>query len=683
MERPFETLVHALAEGLAADASLQLREDAVGEADQACSVNAAFLVALCGEDHPQSARARRLLSRLQGDPVWQGPARFYLDGLERVRSEVQRVCDEDPAFLDRLEQAAEKLKAPGMGEDPFEAAETAWTVLFPEGAGIRGREKERVRAIRRSREVRIRALNPSPLRRPGTETLFTANVLLTVPTERTLQNGSLPRKLRRRLEPVCRELQQIWYDHPVEVGAPPEHNEILYGLRGLNEAAAFEKHRGNLPSDGRLTCLLSVSVTHRGLHAVARDYIREEIRRFGGFEHLHVFAFTESDTNRLGREVLKPAADRYLGEGHPAADFPEMFGVDGEYGRHFSFLKAVAALWQVLVDPAVRATFKIDLDQVFPQERLVAETGASALDHLRTPLWGAQGVDAQERPVDLGLLAGSLVNEGDIHRGLFTPDVRFPAHAPSADELVFFSALPQALSTEAEMTARYGSARPDGRTTCLQRVHVTGGTTGALVDALSRHRPFTPSFMGRAEDQAYLLSSLGGVGPRPAYLHEPGLVMRHDKASFAADAVRSARPSKLLGDDLRILLFSAYARVLPTPVPSLKEVLDPFTGAFISRIPETVVFLRSSLRASAAFSARRAEEGLRLVREGSNRIGATLAFTHGDECPLKRVYQRERRGWNRFYDVIESLEGALERGDGEALRLRGLARRIIRECAIS
>ena len=59
----------------------------------------------------------------------------------------------------------------------------------------------------------------------------------------------------------------------------------------------------------------------------------------------------------------------------------------------------------------MRATFKIDLDQVFPQEELLETMGASAFELLCTPLWGAHGRDAQDRSVSLGMIAGALVNE--------------------------------------------------------------------------------------------------------------------------------------------------------------------------------------------------------------------------------------------------------------------------------
>ena len=123
------------------------------------------------------------------------------------------------------------------------------------------------------------------------------------------------------------------------------------------------------------------------------------------------------------------------------------------------------------------------------------------------------------------------------------------------------------------MMERYDTPEWDGPTACIERVHVTGGTNGILVDALRRHRPFTPSFVGRAEDQAYLLSVLGRPGdrgadgstPRLAYVHAAGLIMRHDKEAFAGEAIAAAEAGKLLGDDVRILQFSAYAGAIAGP----------------------------------------------------------------------------------------------------------------------
>ncbi|HVQ22900.1 MAG TPA: hypothetical protein VMT36_06475, partial [Candidatus Saccharimonadia bacterium] len=512
------------------------------------SLTAAFLVALCGHRHPAFGRAIAHLDAAPPDAP-AGLADLYRRAMEMVTEEIERASASDPDVAERLAMAVVRLGSP-RGGDP---AEILWSVFFPEGVGIRGHEAEREGTLRAARTVTVLAHNPAPLVDPGRELLFTSNVLLTTPSPaHRLEALPYPADLRRDLAVAAAQPQTHWYDHPIQIGVEPAGNELLYGLRGLDEAVEFERRRAS--GTDRVTCLLSVSVTHPGLHAIARRYVEAELAAAEPLRHLDVFVFTEDDTGRLVDEVMGPSADRYLPSDDGAtpatrrARLRDAFGVDGAYGRHYTFLKAVTALWQVLVDPAVRGTFKIDLDQVFPQAELVAETGASAFEHLATPLWGGIGRDPLGRELELGMIAGALVNERDIGGGLFTPDVAYPVGPLTPDRHVFFSGLPQALSTRAEMMERYDTPDRDGRTTCLQRVHVTGGTNGILVDALRRHRPFTPSFVGRAEDQAYLLSVLGrkdmdsvdGSGPRLAYTHAAGLIMRHDKDAFAGAAMAAA-----------------------------------------------------------------------------------------------------------------------------------------------
>jgi hypothetical protein len=342
----------------------------------------------------------------------------------------------------------------------------------------------------------------------------------------------------------------------------------------------------------------------------------------------------------------------------------------------------VAALWNVLIDPAIRATFKIDLDQVFPQDLLVNQTGGSAFELLQTPLWGAQGLDDLGRPLELGLIAGALVNEKDACRSIFSPDVPFPKGPLAPDEYIFYSTLPQALSTEAEMMARPGRGLPEGKGACLQRIHVTGGTNGVLVDSLRRHRPFTPSFIGRAEDQAYLLSVLQEKGPRLAYVHRDGLIMRHDKEAFAQEAIETARVSKLVGDYIRILYYSAYGRLLSNDITSIKETVDPFTGCFISHIPNTVVFLRFALKALWFFAQGMGNEGLEFVTKGAPRILDTIRFVHGDDSSLEACYRKERRDWHIYYDTLTAIEHGLKEKDTFAVTLKKKAEAITAQCCV-
>ncbi len=647
------------------------------------SINAAFFIRLAGPGHPAFHAAGKLLERAKQTEGVEAAAQFYLNGIERMIREIDSVrrgdSDVDHALTTLREWAADEENR----QETEAAPEKIWGVFFPEAVGLRDQTDEKIEALRRKRTVEILSLNPDPISDPCRQILFTANALLTLPAAGTrLEALPLSEKLRKMLAPVLEESQQYWFDHPIQIGTAPESNEVLYGLRGLEQVLAFEQARGNATADARLTCILSVSVTHDGLHAVAKRYLKEAFEQSGGFNRLDVYMFSETDTDRIAKEILAPAACHYLGVDKAEA-LLSVFGVDGEYGRHYSFLKAVSALWQVLVAPEVKATFKIDLDQVFPQEELAKETGMSAFSHFKTPLWGAKALDTDGAALDLGMIAGALVNEKDIGRSVFTPDVPFPDRFPAFDDYVFFNPLPQAISTRTEMMTRYDTDALDGKRRCIQRIHITGGTTGIRIESLFKHRPFTPSFIGRAEDQAYLLSVICRDDDRLAYVHKDGLIMRHDKDAFAGQAIASARIGTLIGDYVRLLYFSAYARVLTEDITFIKKILDPFTGCFISKLPETVVMLRFALKAASLFAAGKTSQGVDFVLNGAGRLKKAFDFIREENGLLRRQYETERSGWNLYYDTLRALGESLGKGDGFAAGLKEKTAEIIRQCRMT
>ena len=534
-------------------------------------------------------------------------------------------------------------------------------------------------SIERSGQVTSSKINPSPVDAPSEQILFSSNVLLTVPPEEDMESLSVEPGIMDVLRSAMAQDQMYWYDHPIPVGIETEKNEAVYGLMALDQAVRFEINRGNAPSDAAVPVILSISTTHNGLETLAHDYLASELEKAGGIDHLRIYAAGEKDVRSLLDNILLPAVDHFL-PGRDALLLAEVLGVDGEYGRHYSFLKAAAALWQVLIDSEIKATFKLDLDQVFPQEKLVSETRRSAFEHLCDPLWGAVGTDSEGRDIELGMLAGALVNEADIKGGLFTPDVKWPSDPPLPEQWIFSSNLPQALSTEAEMMTRYGDNGHDGQTACLQRVHVTGGTTGIMIEHLRRHRPFTPGWIGRAEDQAYLLSVMfPPVGPALRYAHASGLIMRHDKESFASEAMELARIGKLVGDYVRILTFTSYARALPWDIDAIKKAVDPFTGCFISRLPVTVSCLRMALKTADMFASgtdAKIKDGEELIRVGTRRLGEAMA-EYGDMDAVQERLHREREGWDLYYAVLDALENALEEGDPFAESIREKAQELV------
>jgi len=647
------------------------------------ALNAVFLMALSGGAHPASESARGFLSRMAESAQWEDVTGFYLKGMAVVFEEIESVCSQDPDFSSSLKTLSERLSHKADKMDQEEMAENIWSVFFPEASDILSNREKRVKTLRAKRTVTITELNTTPITNPAREILFTSNVLLTVPqVTKSIAALPLSHRLKEMIMSMIHDPQIHWYDHPIQIGVEPDKNEVLYGLRGLEKALEFEHERGNMSSDDKLICVLSVSVTHQRLQSIAKSYLEEVLVSSGNMKNIDAYVFSEIDTQRIIDEILAPAADHYL-KRNDSGILLSVFGVDGEYGRHYSFLKAIAPFWNILIQPEIKAAFKIDLDQVFPQNELVEQTGSSVFEHLKSPLWGALGLDSDGQPIEFGMIAGALVSEKDIGQSLFTPDVLFPEITLSPDEYIFYSFLPQALSTEAEMMTRYATDTLDGKRTCLQRIHVTGGTNGILVDSLRRYRPFTPSFIGRAEDQAYILSVLNNTGTKLAYVHKDGLIMRHDKEAFAQEAIQSAHMAKLVGDYIRILYFSSYAGTLTKDVTQLKDTIDPFTGCFISRIPFSVVFLRFAFKAASFFDAGKDEQGLEFIKNGAKRIMNSLDFVIGEDSLLRQNYEKERLGWNLYYDTLSAVEDGLNKGDGFALDLKEKAENIVRQCAIS
>ncbi len=617
------------------------------------------LIYLFMEDHPLWENTKNILNKLALTEEWQTVASFLLG----VREELQHeICNSTVSIPPNTQ---------GLTIEEGQLFLQTWKTFFPEGVEISTNLDLARKDLLQKRTIKIKKKNPQPIDDPARQILFTSNVLLRPPLK---ISEKLSPNILKIVEANQSEQQKFWYDHPIPLDAPAQNNEILYGLNGLEQMMTFEQQRGNARAGQKLSCVLSCSVTHTYLHQIAREYVGQLIAEQGRFKHLNIYLFTETDCREIVETILKPAAKHYFAV--KEADF-SVFGVDGEYGRHYSFLKAIAAFWQVLIEPEIKATFKIDLDQVFPQQKLVQETGLSALEHFKTDLWGAEGEDFRQRSVYLGMIAGALVNATDIGTSLFTPDVRNPKSPEAPEEYIFFSRLPQALSTEVEMMTRYNHPPLDGQTNCLQRIHVTGGTNGLLVRALFEYQPFTPSFVGRAEDQAFILSVFNQKAPLLRYVHQPGLIMRHDKELFAQEAIKAAELGKIIGDYVRMIYFSAYARWLDPQLTNIKQELDPFTGSFISPIPKTVVLLRFLLKGLELAQHQQTETVGEFLQIGIKRLHEALEFTKGSPSPLTKQIEQEKNSWALYYRVLKKLQQKISEQDPFALDIKELANQLI------
>lgn len=579
---------------------------------------------------------------------------FFSKALERIREEVDEELNDE--FNDREE-----------------LLRSYWSTFFPEALLIDRNYDEVFAELRKKRAVRVSSANSDPVSSVPAQMTFTSNALLTVPDRNTpLDDLDLPESIKEKIPALMDEEQLFWFDHPVQMGEVPEKNEIIYGLKGLSEAFAFEKARGTVEADTRLDVILSVSVTHHGLQELAAPYMRYELSRSEEIRDLNIYIFTEKDC----REILDAYSDNQEG-------ISEFFGVDGKYGRHYNFLKAVNVLWRSAMNPQLRGTFKIDLDQVFPQEELVSYTGQSAFEHFQSPLWGAEAVDHEGLPVSLSMIAGALVNESDIGKSLYTPDVSIPTSDAPLSDLVFFKHLTMSLSTRAEMMTRYDEEKViNGTTTALSRIHVTGGTNGILIDALLQHRPFTPAFIGRAEDQAFILSVLNSEEPpRLRYYHEDGLIMRHDKHAFAGQSIEAAKDGTFIADILRILFFSRYAEALPGGFEKMKESTFPFTGSYISRYPVTMAYMRLVFKLLEMYGQGEKDRADAMLELGKERISEELDRLDESNYPAEE-FIREREVWNDFYDEVIELDKSIADGSDIALQRRRQLKEVFQNCRI-
>ncbi len=667
MQNRFETIIKHLIgtqEGILArtglDISGQFTPNETSYHDRSRNINAAFLILLSGDSHPMQGAAKAYFSKYSEDAM----VVYY----EKVITLIHEEISDESA----ISELYEMLESP-QDVDPAKLRENIWNLFFPEACGILENREQEIEKLRAKRKISITKLNENPIKNISKEMLFTSNILITLPpASKEIDDLGFSPTLAKTLKEVSKEPQKYWYDHPIQMGVEIEKNEAIYGLVGLNEAIAFEKKRGTLGADDKINCLLSVSVTHDGLTKVAKEYLEGELKKVKNIENLNIFVITEDDASQIIDELLLPAA-KHFGLS-PSEALAEIFGVDGEYGRHYSLLKAIAALWQVFVDEETRATFKFDLDQIFPQSELVEQSGLSAFEHFKTPLWGAEGKDSEGAEVEMGMIAGALVNQSDIDKSLFTPDVTFPTKEPKGSQLVFYSTLPQALSTQAEMMLRYDSPEFDGVKNCIQRIHVTGGTNGIMIESLRKHRPFTPSFIGRAEDQAYILSALFCEEKKSLrYVHKDGLIMRHDKHAFAQESIEAAHLGKMVGDYVRILYFSHYVKTLPWDTAKIKNAIDPFTGSFVSHIPFTVVALRMALEAANFFEKGDDEEGDAFLKLGIQRVDETMQLL-SDDAYLAGVFEREKSGWGDYYDILDVVEKGLNEKDDFVVTLQEKAK---------
>ena len=505
--------------------------------------------------------------------------------------------------------------------------EKIWDIFCPEAFESYKKPQEIKNKILKKRKLINLKENESFLKNPVKEILFLSNVLITTPFD--YLSANIPIEIKDELQKFKYIKQSFWYDHPIPFDATINENEIIYGLKNLDESMAFEAKRNNIKTPDKIKLVLSVSVTHNGLEKIALEYVKLIIKKYLNLKFIEVYLFDEDICNKIYSTIF-PKNLR----------FNNLFGVNGNYGRHYTFLKYILLIWNKVINTDIRYSFKIDLDQVFDQKILLKSTGSSIFEIFKKQkFWGGTATDFEGRRVDLGMLAGALVNKNDISKDLFTPDVQRPKIKNYESDLlskrIFCPEWPQSLSTEAELMYRSDD---------IQRIHVTGGTTGITVESLKKWAPFTPSFVNRAEDQAFVISSIN-QNEYLSHCHANNLIMRHDKHSFAQKSIEMSKFGKEIGNLERILIFSNYFEAHELDFEVLKEHFWPFTSVFSTKYAELLVGL--------VFLIDGCFKGEQYVSLGSKRLLNTQEFC---KTKLHNQYKTEKQFWREFVDRLEVFD---------------------------
>ena len=219
------------------------------------------------------------------------------------------------------------------------------------------------------------------------------------------------------------------------------------------------------------------------------------------------------------------------------------------------------------------------------------------------------------------------------HCPAFTPN---SVIATAAGEAGNASTIGVCFRTALRMFSSNGTVATNSRATSRKRP--------VTLDSLLKWAPFTPSFINRAEDQAFGISTIQ-ENEYLSHSHGKDLIMRHDKHAFATKSIELSKFGKEIGDLERILLFSYYAKEHQLGYDKLKHRLWPFTSSFMSKNPELLTGLIFLI--DGCFN------GGDYVNSGSKRLMDTHIFC---KTKLNSQLQNEKLFWRELVERLKQFK---------------------------
>jgi hypothetical protein len=158
--------------------------------------------------------------------------------------------------------------------------------------------------------------------------------------------------------------------------------------------------------------------------------------------------------------------------------------------------------------------------------------------------------------------------------------------------------------------------------------------------------------------------------------------MRHDKEAFAQEALKAARFGNIVGDYIRTLYFSEYAKTIKNNFDLIKGIVDPFTGCFISRIPVTVIMMRYAVKGACFFEDGEPGKGSLFLTDNTERLERAIQFINSKTNKLQSRVSMEREGWDLFYNILDQMESLIQNQDPTVAAIVKTAQSIVDRCRV-
>lgn len=427
------------------------------------------------------------------------------------------------------------------------------------------------------------------------------------------------------------------YDHPVEIFCEKKEHELLNFLEEFDNDISFEKTKNVFNKNYKVPVIISISTTHKNLELIVSKWVRFEIKNLN-LKNLNIFILDNEVIEQLKKELFKNQ-NKF-----------ELFTVEGNYSNHFNALKYMQLIFEKGFN--IKAGFKLDTDEGINSENLYSVTSRTWFQTLCNKSIGNIAKAGNGKKFKLSFIIGEYVNNIDIMKtgyknALFESDVKPPS--TYNNNMIFFNkgfAHAKATSIYNKFSKyKFEKNNSEFDSNSISHPVVKGGGYGIENSGLKKYTPFCPSFITRAEDQAFYYSGFS-KGIRGIFIETLRITHYKEKYSHSEEKTTFDR---LIEDIHRLILFSEIGKFLNN-----KNYLDPLPGVFISNMAFCQSFITIVYNTFLLILKNQYENGEYLLYNGVERLLYLHKFLQTNN--IKNIYKKEEMHWQDFVKTVEKLD---------------------------